>query len=62
MWLDELTGDGGDDILYGFEGDDTIAGGVGSDRIFGDTGNDTIFMGDALMEGQYDTPELVDAG
>ena len=45
MWLDELTGDGGDDILYGFEGDDTMTGGYGIDRLFGDAGDDLMYLG-----------------
>ena len=45
MWLDQLYGGAGDDLIYGFEGDDIITGGNGNNRLFGDAGNDLIILG-----------------
>ena len=60
MWLDNLDGNDGDDILYGFEGDDVMTGGYGADRLFGDAGDDTIFLGDTTSP--IVRPVITDAG
>jgi Ca2+-binding RTX toxin-like protein len=38
---DVLSGDAGDDKLYGLDGNDTLRGGVGNDLLDGGAGNDT---------------------
>ena len=43
---DSLTGDDGDDIVYGNLGDDTGDGGTGADLIRGGQGNDVLRGGD----------------
>ncbi len=40
---DHLTGDAGDNRLYGFGGNDTLIGGGGLDRIRGGSGDDSLF-------------------
>ncbi len=43
---DNLTGDAGDNNIFGQDGDDTINGGVGDDQLFGNGGSDTIAGGE----------------
>ena len=37
-----MSGNGGDDYLYGGYGDDAIYGGVGNDTVYGEAGNDYL--------------------
>jgi Ca2+-binding RTX toxin-like protein len=41
-FIDFLTGDGGDNDLYGHAGNDVLNGGGGTDFLFGQEGNDMI--------------------
>jgi Ca2+-binding RTX toxin-like protein len=43
---DDLSGNGGDDMLFGGSGNDTLRGGIGDDVLQGGNGSDTL-MGDA---------------
>lgn len=43
--IDQLTAEGGDDVLSGGRGNDTIEGGGGNDRISGGRDNDTLLGG-----------------
>ncbi len=43
---DELSGDGGHDMLFGDDGNDTLLGNGGHDILFGDDGNDYLSGGD----------------
>ena len=45
VFNDSITGDDGDNWLYGLDGDDTINGGAGADVIFGNGGSDIISGG-----------------
>ncbi len=42
---DTITGDSGDNWLYGLDGDDIVNGGAGADVIFGNGGSDTLSGG-----------------
>jgi len=39
---DVITGEGGNDRIYGYGGNDTLLGGSGNDHIYGHSGNDTL--------------------
>ncbi|MBU0480775.1 MAG: VCBS domain-containing protein [Proteobacteria bacterium] len=41
--IENLTGSGGNDQLYGDSFDNVLVGGAGNDRLYGGAGNDTIF-------------------
>ena len=43
---DTISGNAGDDQIYGEDGNDVLNGGVGNDRLFGGSGNDSL-NGDA---------------
>ena len=45
VYNDTITGDSGDNWLYGLDGDDTVNGGAGADVIFGNGGSDTLSGG-----------------
>ena len=51
--LDQLTVEGGDDVLEGGKGKDTIEGGGGNDRLYGGMDDDTLDggIGDDYLEG-----------
>ncbi|HET7479147.1 MAG TPA: hypothetical protein VFJ72_06490 [Rubrobacteraceae bacterium] len=42
---DIIYGYGGDDELFGNQGDDLLRGGKGRDKLYGGSGNDRIFSG-----------------
>ncbi|MGB5213034.1 MAG: VCBS domain-containing protein, partial [Anderseniella sp.] len=42
---DTITGDGGDNWLYGLQGNDVVNGGAGADVLFGNGGNDILSGG-----------------
>ena len=44
--VDNIQGEGGNDILFGGDGGDTLDGGAGDDNIFGDDGGDILKGGD----------------
>ncbi|MGL4965435.1 MAG: beta strand repeat-containing protein [Inquilinus sp.] len=44
---DELTGDGGANVLHGYGGNDVLRGGGGADSLFGDVGTDTANYSDS---------------
>lgn len=54
---DELTSEGGNDVLHGGEGDDTVIGGAGDDQVFGDGGDDLL-----KPDNYTDGNDLVDGG
>ncbi len=58
---DTLSGEAGNDVLYGQGGNDTLDGGAGSDIIYGGTGNDTlVFDGvDRVVDGGAGLDTLV---
>ena len=45
-FADHLSGDDGNNILYGLPGDDYLDGGAGNDILIGGAGNDTLIGGD----------------
>ena len=45
VFNDTITGDGGDNWLYGLDGDDTLYGNAGADVIFGNGGSDILTGG-----------------
>ena len=45
QFADQLSGDGGNNILTGNHGNDTLNGDAGDDQLFGGYGNDTIHGG-----------------
>jgi Ca2+-binding RTX toxin-like protein len=49
---DSLTGDGGENLLYGLDGHDSLIGGAGDDRLYGDHGND-VLRGDEGADALY---------
>ena len=58
---DTLSGEAGNDVLYGQGGNDTLDGGAGSDIMYGGTGNDTlVFDGvDSVVDGGAGLDTLV---
>jgi len=60
---DRITGNIGDDILYGDAGDDNITGGKGDDDLYGGTGNDKLYGqdGDDDLDGGAGN-DLLDGG
>lgn len=50
-----MTGNSGNDIIYGGKGNDSLHGNAGDDSLIGDTGNDKLFGGtgaDSLWGGK----------
>ncbi len=45
--VDEISGMGGNDTLYGGDEDDLLDGGAGADTLYGEGGDDTLLGGDA---------------
>jgi len=50
---DTLTGDNGDNVIWGLAGNDTIRGGLGFDRLIGGEGADNLDGGDGLDWAEY---------
>lgn len=62
---DQITGNGGRDLLFGNGGDDTISGGDGDDIIIGGAGDDTLKGGDGsdlFMHGLGDGNDVIEGG
>lgn len=45
IYTEELSGQGGEDYVYGLDGDDKLRGGGATDHIWGGPGRDTMFGG-----------------
>jgi Ca2+-binding RTX toxin-like protein len=59
-----LTGNDGDNPLFGYAGNDVLDGGVGSDRMYGDAGNDVLdggFGSDTMYGGTGDDTYFVES-
>jgi Ca2+-binding RTX toxin-like protein len=50
---DNLTGDSGANVLYGYGGNDTLNGGDGNDVLYGGTGNNIINGGNGIDTAYY---------
>lgn len=57
----KLTGNGGDNRLFGYLGADTLLGGAGDDRLLGDIGNDLVNggLGDDSLSGGANNDTLI---